>query len=322
MKSIQVSVPGGPESLQLVDVPTPRPGPGQALVRIAASGVNFIDTYFRTGLYKADLPVAIGSEASGTVEAVGEGVKEVAEGDRVAYAMARGSYAEYAVVPAAQLVKLPSHVDFNTAAAAMLQGMTAHYLTRSTFPLKAGDTCLVHAAAGGAGGLIVQMAKHIGARVLGTVSTAEKAQIARESGADEVILYTEREFDVEARRLTGGRGVDVVYDSVGKTTFEKSLNALRPRGTLALFGQSSGSVPPFEASLLAKNSLYLTRPGLPHYLLTREELLWRAGDVLEAIDAGKLRLRIDRVYPLADAAQAHRDLESRKTAGKLLLAIG
>jgi NADPH2:quinone reductase len=323
MKCIQVKVPGGPENLLLVDVPTPRPGPGQALVRIAASGVNFIDIYFRTGLYKADLPITLGSEGAGTVEAVGEGVTEVAAGDRVAYASVRGSYAEYAVVPAAQLVKIPAHVDFQSAAAAMLQGMTAHYLTHSTFALKAGDTCLVHAAAGGAGGLIVQMAKNLGARVLGTVSTAEKAQIAREAGADEVILYTEREFDVEARRLTGGRGVDVVYDSVGKTTFEKSLNALRPRGTLALFGQSSGSVPPFDPAILnSKGSLFLTRPGLPHYLLTRQELLWRAGDVLEAIDAGKLRLRIDSTYPLADAAAAHRALESRKTAGKLLLTIG
>jgi NADPH2:quinone reductase len=305
-----------------VDIATPRPGPGQALVRLVASGVNFIDIYFRTGLYKADLPIAIGSEGAGTVEAIGEGVTEVAPGDRVAYAMARGSYAEYAVVPGAQLVKIPAHLDFQRAAAAMLQGMTAHYLTHSTYALKAGDTCLVHAAAGGAGGLIVQMAKNLGARVLGTVSTAEKAQIARVSGADEVILYTEREFDVEARRLTGGRGVDVVYDSVGKTTFEKSLNALRPRGTLALFGQSSGSVPPIDPAILAKDSLFLTRPGLPHYLLTREELLWRAGEVLDAIDAGTLRLRIDRTYPLAEAAAAHRDLESRKTAGKLLLAIG
>jgi NADPH2:quinone reductase len=323
MKAIQVTVPGGPESLKLVDVPVPKPGPGQALVRLAASGVNFIDIYFRNGLYKADLPIAIGSEGAGTVEAVGEGVTEVAPGDRVAYAMARGSYAEYAVVPAAQLVKIPGHVDFKMAAAAMLQGMTAHYLTHSTFPLKAGDTCLVHAAAGGAGGLIVQMAKNIGARAFGTVSTAEKARIAREAGADETILYTEQEFDVEARRLTGGRGVDVVYDSVGKTTFEKSLNALRPRGTLALFGQSSGSVSPIDPGILnTKGSLFLTRPSLGHYLLTREELLWRAGEVLSAIDAGKLRVRIDRTYPLADAAAAHRDLESRKTAGKLLLVIG
>ena len=292
-------------------------------MRLAASGVNFIDIYFRTGLYKADAPIALGSEGAGTVEAVGEGVTEVAPGDRVAYTMTRGSYAEYAVVPAASLVKIPAHVDFQTAAAAMLQGMTAHYLTHSTFPLKAGDTCLVHAAAGGTGALIVQMAKNLGARVFGTVSTSEKARIAREAGADEVILYTEQEFDVEARRLTGGRGVDVVYDSVGKTTFEKSLNSLRPRGTLALFGQSSGSVPPFDPTVLnTKGALYLTRPSLGHYLLTREELLWRAGELLGAIDAGKLRLRIDRTYPLADAAAAHRDLESRKTMGKLVLTVG
>jgi NADPH2:quinone reductase len=323
MKAIQVQVPGGPENLILADIPTPQPGPGQALVRLAASGVNYIDIYFRTGLYKIDMPGTLGSEGAGTVEAVGAGVTEVAPGDRVAYAMPRGSYAEYAVVAASQLVKIPAHVDFQTAAAAMLQGMTAHYLTRSTFALKAGDTCLVHAAAGGAGGLIVQMAKNLGARVLGTVSTEEKARIAREAGADEIILYTQQEFDVEARRLTGGRGVDVVYDSVGKTTFEKSLNSLRPRGTLALFGQSSGAVPPFDAAILnGKGSLFLTRPSMVHYLLTREELLWRAGDVLGDLDKGKLRLRIDRVYPLAEAAEAHRALESRRTSGKLLLAIG
>jgi len=323
MKAIQVKIPGGPETLELVDIPVPHPAHGQALVRLGASGVNFIDIYFRTGLYKADAPVALGSEGAGTVEAVGEGVTEVAPGDRVAYTMTRGSYAEYAVVPAASLVKIPAHVDFQTAAAAMLQGMTAHYLTHSTFPLKAGDTCLVHAAAGGTGALIVQMAKNLGARVFGTVSTTEKARIAREAGADEVILYTEQEFDVETRRLTGGRGVDVVYDSVGRTTFEKSLNSLRPRGTLALFGQSSGSVPPFDPTVLnTKGALYLTRPSLGHYLLTREELLWRAGELLGAIDAGKLRLRIDRTYPLMEAAAAHRDLESRKTMGKLVLTVG
>src|ERR1035438_3833827 len=275
MKSIQVNVPGGPENLQLMDVPTPRPGPGQALVRIAASGVNFIDIYFRTGLYKADLPIAIGSEAAGTVEAVGEGVTEVAPGDRVAYAMARGSYAQYAVVPAAVLVKIPGTSDFTTAAAALLQGMTAHYLTHSTYALKSGDTCLVHAAAGGAGGLIVQMAKMLGARVFGTVSTQAKAEIARSHGADEVILYTERDFEAELRRLTAGRGVDVVYDSVGKTTFDKSLNCLRPRGLLALFGQSSGPVPPFDPGILnARGSLFLTRPRLGYYVATREEMLW------------------------------------------------
>jgi NADPH2:quinone reductase len=322
MKSIQVNVPGGPENMQLADAPMPAPGPGQALVRIAASGVNFIDVYFRTGLYKADLPVTLGSEAAGTVEAVGEGVTDVKPGERVAYAMARGSYAEYAVVPAAMLVPIPDAVDFRTAAAAMLQGMTAHYLTHSTFALKSGDTCLVHAAAGGAGGLTIQMAKMLGARVFGTVSTEEKAQIAREHGAHEVILYTEQDFAAEARRLTDGRGVDVVYDSVGKTTFEKSLNSLRPRGMLVLFGQSSGPVPPFDPNILnGKGSLFLTRPSLGHYVSTRDELLWRAGDVLNWIAAGKLKLRIDRTYPLADAASAHRDLESRKTAGKLILAV-
>src|ERR1035438_8146963 len=322
MKAIQVNEAGGPEKLELVDVPVPRPAANQALVRIAASGVNFIDVYFRTGLYKADFPMIPGSEAAGTVEAVGSEVTEVAPGDRVAYAMARGSYAEYAAVPAAQLVKIPDHVDLATAAAAMLQGMTAHYLTHSTFPLKSGDTCLVHAAAGGAGGLIVQMAKMLGARVFGTVSTQAKAEIARSHGADEVILYTEQDFEAEVKRLTAGRGVDVVYDSVGKTTFDKSLNCLRPRGLLALFGQSSGPVPPFDPGILnAKGSLFLTRPSLGHYVATREELLWRAGDVLGWLDSGKLKLRIDHTYPLADAAAAHRDLESRKTAGKLLLTV-
>ena len=322
MKAIQVLTPGGPEQMQLAEVPVPQPGIRQALVRVAASGVNFIDVYFRTGLYKADPPIALGSEGAGTVESIGPEVTEVAPGDRVAWAMPRGSYAEYAVVPSAQLVKVPDHVDLRTAAAAMLQGMTAHYLTHSTYPLKPGDTCLVHAAAGGTGGLIVQMAKMLGARVFGTVSTGEKAVIARQHGADEAILYTQVEFDAEVRRLTGGKGVDVVYDSVGKATFDKSLNSLHPRGMLALFGQSSGSVPPFDPSILnGKGSLYLTRPSLGHYLLSREELSWRAGDVLRWIDQGKLRLRIDHVYPLADAASAHRDLESRRTTGKLLLAV-
>jgi NADPH:quinone reductase len=322
MKAIQVKQPGGPEKLELADLPVPRPAANQALVRIAASGVNFIDIYFRTGLYKADFPMTPGQEAAGTVEAVGSEVTEVAPGDRVAYCMARGSYAEYAAVPAAQLVKIPDHVDFTTAAAAMLQGMTAHYLTHSTFPLKSGDTCLVHAAAGGAGGLIAQMAKMLGARVFGTVSTEEKARVARENGCDEAILYTQQDFAAEVKRLTAGRGVDVVYDSVARTTFEQSLNSLRPRGLLALFGQSSGPIPPFDPSILnAKGSLFLTRPGLPHHLLTRDELLWRAGDVLGWIAAGKLRLRIGATYPLASAAQAHRDLESRGTTGKLVLTV-
>jgi len=322
MKAIQVLEHGGPEKLQLTEVPAPKPGPKQALVRIAVAGVNFIDVYFRTGLYKADLPVTPGNEAAGTVEAVGAEVTEVAVGDRVAYGMTRGAYAEYAVVPAGTLVKIPDHVAFATAAAAMLQGMTAHYLTHSTYPLKPGDTCLVHAAAGGVGGLAVQMAKMLGARVFGTVSTEAKARIVRGHGADEAILYTEQDFESEVKRLTGGRGVDVVYDSVGKTTFDKSLNSLRPRGMMALFGQSSGPVPPFDPSILnAKGSLFLTRPSLGHHLLTREELLWRAGDVLGWIDSGKLKLGIGGTYRLADAAQAHRDLESRKTTGKLLLAV-
>lgn len=320
MKAIQVKESGGPERMELVDVPRPSPGPGQALVKIAASGVNFIDVYFRTGLYKSDLPVALGSEAAGTVESVGPGVNEIARGDRVAYAMVRGSYAEYAVVPASQLVKIPDGVDFRSAAAAMLQGMTAHYLTHSTFPLEPGHTCLVHAAAGGAGGLTVQMAKNRGARVFGTVSTEEKARIAREAGADEVILYTAQDFVAEVKRFTDGRGVDVIYDSVGAATFMPGLNAIRPRGMMVLFGQSSGPVPPVDPQILnSRGSLFLTRPGLAHYCLTREELLSRAGDVLGHVASGRLKLRIDRTYALADAAAAHRDLEGRKTAGKLLL---
>jgi NADPH2:quinone reductase len=323
MKTIQVAETGGPENMQVVDAPTPKPGPKQALVRIHASGVNFIDVYFRIGLYKAEKPVALGNEGAGVVESVGPEVTEVAPGDRVAYAMARGSYAEYAIVPSAQLVKIPEHVSFEQAAAAMLQGMTAHYLTHSTYPLKAGKTCLVHAAAGGAGGLIVQMAKMLGAHVFATVGSEEKARIARQHGADDVIVYTQQDFEAEVKSATGGRGVDVVYDSVGKSTFEKSLNCLHPRGLLALFGQSSGPVPPFDPTILnGKGSLYLTRPSLAHYLLTRSELEWRAGDVLGWISTGKLKLQIYRTYPLAEAAQAHRDLESRKSVGKLLLTIG
>jgi NADPH2:quinone reductase len=322
MKTIQVKELGGPEKMKLVDVPTPQPGPQQALVRIAAAGVNFIDVYFRMGHYKAPLPVTLGNEGAGTVEAVGADVTEVKPGDRVAFAMTRGSYAEFAVVPSAVLVKIPDHMDFNTAAAAMLQGMTAHYLTHSTYPLKSGETCLVHAAAGGAGGLIVQMARMLGARVFGTVSTEEKAQIARAHGVDEAILYTSQDFEHEVRRLTEGRGVDVVYDSVGKTTFDKSLSSLRPRGMMALFGQSSGPVPPFDPSILnTKGSLFLTRPSLAHHLLTRQELEWRSGDVLNWIAEGKLKLRIDRTYPLAEADAAHSDLEGRRTAGKLILTV-
>jgi NADPH2:quinone reductase len=322
MKAIRVSEPGGPESMALVDVPTPACGPREALIRVSVSGVNFIDVYFRTGVYPAEKPIALGSEGAGTVEQIGAEVTAVSPGDRVAWAMTRGSYAEYAVVPAEQLVQLPSGISFNQAAAAMLQGMTAHYLTHSTFPLKPGDSCLVHAAAGGAGGLIVQMAKSAGARVFGTVSTEAKAQIARENGVDEAILYTKQDFETEVKRLTHNRGVDVVYDSVGRTTFDKSLNCLRPRGTLALFGQSSGVVPPFDPNLLnGKGSLFLTRPTLAHHVLTRDELLWRANEVLEAVAAGTLKIRIDTLFSMATAAEAHRALESRNTMGKLLLAI-
>jgi len=320
MKAIQVREPGGPEKMEIVDVPVPVPGPGQALVRIAASGVNFIDIYFRSGLYKSDLPITLGSEAAGTVESIGPNVTHVAPGDRVAYAMVRGSYAEYAAVPETSLVKIPDTIDFDSAAAAMLQGMTAHYLTNSTFPLNSGQSCLVHAAAGGAGRLTAQMAKIRGARVIGTVSTEEKAVVATGAGVDHPIIYTAVDFEVEVKRLTGGAGVDVVYDSVGKTTFDKSLACLRPRGMMVLFGQSSGPVTAFEPQILnTRGSIFLTRPSLAHYLLSREELLWRAGDVFTAIERGELVLRIDRVFPLAEAGAAHRALESRATTGKLIL---
>ncbi len=320
MKAIQVFEPGGAGQLRLVDVPVPAPGPGQALVKIAASGVNFIDIYFRTGLYKAPLPVSIGQEAAGVVEAVGPDVAEVAVGDRVAYCMERGSYAEYAAVPSWRLVKIPDSLDFASAAAVMLQGMTAHYLTHSTFQLGPNDTALVHAAAGGTGLLIVQMAKMRGARVIGTASTPDKAALAKAAGAEEVIVYAQADFEVEARRLTGGHGVDVVYDSVGAATFMKSLGSLRPRGMMVSFGNASGAVPPIEPLLLSqKGSLFLTRPNLAHYTATRAELLERASDVLSWTASGRLQARIHRSYPLADAAQAHRDLEGRATSGKLLL---
>ena len=320
MKAVQVREPGGPEKMELVDVPVPAPGPGQALVRIAASGVNFIDVYFRTGLYKAELPITLGSEAAGTVESVGPNVTLVAPGDRVAYAMVRGSYAEYAAVAETSLVKIPDTIDFESAAAAMLQGMTAHYLTHSTFPLNSGQSCLVHAAAGGAGRLIAQMAKMRGGHVIGTVSTEEKAAVAAKAGVDHPIVYTAVDFEAEVKRITGGAGVDVVYDSVGKTTFDKSLACLRPRGMMVLFGQSSGPVGALDPQILnTRGSVFLTRPSLAHHLLSREELLWRAGDVFTAIERGQLVLRIDRVFPLAEAAAAHRALESRGTTGKLIL---
>jgi NADPH2:quinone reductase len=320
MKLIQISQTGGPEVMQLVDAPIPVPGPKQALVKVGAAGVNFIDVYFRTGLYKADLPFTPGNEGAGVIEAIGPDVTGFQVGDRVAWGMFRGSYAEYVSVPVASLVKLPDTVDYPTAAAAMLQGMTAHYLSHSSFPLKKGDTCLVHAAAGGAGRLLVQMAKMLGATVYGTAGTDEKAEIAKSAGADEVIVYTRQDFVAEVKNLTDGKGVDVVFDSVGQSTFLKGLDIIRPRGMMVLFGQSSGAVPPFDPALLnQKGSLFLTRPSLAHHCLTRDELTWRASDVLGWIGAGKLELRIHKTYALGDAHQAHSDLEGRGTAGKLLL---
>jgi NADPH2:quinone reductase len=320
MKAIVVHKHGGPEQLKYDEVDAPAPGSGEVLIKIAAAGVNFIDIYFRTGLYPAEPPLTPGMEAAGVVEAVGAGVTEFAAGDRVAYGMSRGAYADYAAVPAWQLVKIPAEMDFDLAAASMLQGMTAHYLTHSTFPLKEGDTALVHAAGGGAGLLIVQMAKMRGARVFGTTSTEQKAALAGKAGCDEVILYTRQDFQAEVKRLTGGRGVDVVYDSVGAATFEKSLDSLRPRGMMVSFGNASGAVPPMKPLILSqKGSLFLTRPTMFHYCSNREEVLERAGDVLGWVSTGKLAIHIHQSYPLAGAAQAHMDLEGRRTAGKLLL---
>lgn len=321
MKAIRIHNLGGPEVLTWEDAPDPQPKEGQALVRVEAAGVNFIDVYFRSGLYKGpELPFIPGQEAAGTVAAVGPGVTEVSVGDRVAYTGVQGAYAELAAVPAERLVKLPEGVTTRQGAAAMLQGMTAHYLTHSTYPLKPGDTCLVHAAAGGAGRLICQMAKLRGARVIGTASTPEKEQIAREAGADEVINYTQQDFAAEAKRLTGGKGVQVVYDSVGKDTFDKSLDSLVQRGTLVTFGQSSGLVPPVDVRTLnAKGSLYLTRPSLHHYIHAHEELVERSRDVLGWIAEGKLRLHIGLELPMSEAAEAHRALEGRRTTGKVIL---
>jgi NADPH2:quinone reductase len=321
MKAIRIHSLGGPEVLQFEDAPDPQPGEGQALVRVEAAGVNYVDVYFRTGLYKGPaLPFVPGQEAAGTVVAVGPGAAEVAVGDRVAYTGVMGAYAELAVMPAARLVKIPPGVTTQQAAAAMLQGITAQLLASSTYPLKPGDVCIVHAAAGGVGQLLCQIAKLRGARVFGTVSTEEKARIARDAGADEVILYSQQDFSVEAKRLNGGKGVQVIYDGVGKATFDKGLDTLAPRGLMVLFGQASGSVPPFDPSLLnQKGSLYLTRPSMGHYIADRDELLWRAGEVFGWIAEGKLRLSIDRELPLAQAADAHRALEGRETMGKVLL---
>ena len=320
MKAVRIENYGGPEVLRVRELPAPTPEPGQVLVKVEAAGLNYIDVYQRTGLYPNPLPFTPGLEGAGLVVVLGAGVAGFKEGDRVAWANRLGSYAEQVAVPAEQAVAVPRGVDAQTAAAVMLQGMTAHYLTESTYPLKAGESCLVHAAAGGVGLLLVQMAKRRGARVFGTVSTEEKAALAREAGADAVILYTREDFEAEVKRITGGGGVSVVYDSVGQSTFDKSLSCLAPRGMLVLYGQSSGVVPPFNPAILAaKGSLFLTRPVLFHYVADRESLLARAGDVLGAVASGRLRVRIERTFPLAEAAEAHRALEGRKTTGKVLL---
>lgn len=320
MKALQVQKTGGPEALTLVDIPAPKPKANEALVQLKAIGVNFIDVYFREGRYPAQTPFVPGQEGSGVVMEVGSEVKDLKPGDRVAYAGTMNSYAEYAVIAADRLVKVPDKVSFEQAAAAMLQGMTAHYLVHSTYPLKKGETALIHATAGGVGLLLVQMCKKIGARVIGTVGTDDKAKLAKGTGVDEIIVYTKQDFEAETKRLTDNKGVHVVYDGVGKDTFEKGLNCLRPRGYMVLFGGASGAVPPFDLIKLSqKGSLFITRPTLKDYIATREELQWRAGDVLNAIAAGELKIHIGHTYKLADAAQAHRDLEGRKTTGKVLL---
>jgi NADPH:quinone reductase len=320
MKAIEIKQTGGPEAMELVELPVPEPKANEAVVKLAAAGVNFIDVYNREGRYKVPLPLVLGQEGAGVVTAVGGDVKSVHVGEHVAWTSVLGSYAEYAAIPAERLVAVPAGVTDQQAAATMLQGMTAHYLSHDTFPLKKGETALVHAAAGGVGLLLVQMAHNIGARVIATVSTEEKAKLARGAGADEIILYTQQDFEAETKRLTGGKGVDVVYDSVGKTTFEKGLNLLRPRGMMVLYGGSSGAAPAIDPIVLTqKGSLFLTRPSLGAYIATREELVARAGAVFGMIAAGKLKLRIEHVYPLAEAQRAHRELEGRRTTGKLLL---
>jgi NADPH2:quinone reductase len=320
MKAIQVPKTGGAEVLAYVDLPAPKPKPNEVVVKIAAAGVNYIDVYFREGRYPVTPPFILGQEASGVVSELGSEVKDWKPGERVAYTGVTGAYAEYEAVPADRLVRIPAGITDHQAAAAMLQGMTAHYLVNSTYPLKRGETALVHAGAGGVGLLLIQMCKNIGARVITTVSTEEKAKLAREAGADDVIFYTRQDFEAETKRLTDGKGVHVVYDGVGKTTFDQDLNVLRPRGYLVLFGASSGPVPLFDLGKLSqKGSLFVTRPTLVHHIASREELAHRSGDVFQMILSGKLRLRIEHLYALKDAQQAHRDLEGRKTTGKLLL---
>jgi NADPH:quinone reductase len=320
MKAVRVTQFGGPDSLRLEDVPVPEPGPAEVRVRVESIGLNFVEIYQRTGAYKGALPFIPGNEAAGIVDAVGSEVTELKVGERVVSAWFAGAYAAYTIAPASRVVSVPAWLDLKIAAAVILQGATAHYLAHSTYPLKAGDTALVHAAAGGTGALLVQIAKRRGARIIGTTSTDEKAQLAREAGADDVILYTQQDFEAEVKRLTHGKGVDVVYDSVGKTTFDKSLNCLRPRGYLVLFGQSSGAVPPVDPQILnAKGSLFLTRPTLANYTANRDELTQRVWDLFRWIGNRELAVRIDKTFPLEDAAQAHRYMEARETRGKVLL---
>ena len=320
MKAIRVNANGGPEVLTLEDIPDPKPGPGQAVVRVEAAGVNFIDVYQRMGLYKIPTPFTLGQEGAGIVSAVGDGVTAVRVGDRVAWTSVLGSYADHVVVPADRLVPLPSTLTTKQGAATMLQGMTAHYLATSTYPLKPGDTCVVHAGAGGVGLLLTQIAKLRGARVITTVSTPEKAALSRAAGADDVVQYTSEDFEAAAKKATGGKGVQVVYDSVGKTTFEKSLASLAPRGLLALFGQSSGPVGPMDPQILAqKGSLFLTRPTLVNYIASTEELRQRSSDLFDWIGKGQLKLRMEHEFALKDVAEAHKALEGRRTTGKVLL---
>jgi NADPH:quinone reductase len=319
MKVIYIEQTGGPDALLFGERPKPDPGPGEVLVKVAVAGVNFTDLNLRSGANKTPLPAVMGSEGAGTVEAGDSGFHP---GDRVAWCMVRGSYAEYAAVPARMLVRIPEGIGFSQAAAAMLQGMTAHYLTHSTFPLKAGHTALVHAAAGGTGRLLVQMAAMVGARVIGTVGTVAKAELARSAGASDAILYDEQDWVAEVKRLTAGEGVDVVYDSVGRATFLKGFDCLKPRGMMVHYGISSGPIEPFDTrTLTARGSIFLTRPTLNSHISKPDELAWRAGDLFRWIAEGKLELRVDREYPLAEAAQAHRDMEARKTTGKLLLRV-
>ena len=320
MKAIRVHETGDVNAMRYEEAPLPEPKAGEVRIKVEAAGLNFIDTYHRMGWYPLPRPFILGQEAAGVVDSVGEGVTECKPGDRVAYCMAQGGYADYAVAPARLVVQVPEGVSTRQAAAVMLQGMTAHYLTHSTYALKSGDTALIHAAAGGTGALVVQMAKMLGAHVIATVGSEEKATVARASGADEVIIYTQQDFEAEVRRITGGKGCHVVYDSVGKATFDKSLNCLRPRGYMVLFGQASGQVEPLNPQILnQKGSIYLTRPSLGAYIATREELEWRATDLFTWMANSKLEVRIDQSFPLSEAAAAHTYLEGRNTKGKVLL---